>query len=167
MLTVIGLIAYVSLAWNTSRIVSRNRALFEEFRVPTTFSVWAWLYPVPPILLLIPIAGIAFLTFGIGVGVLFYLPGVITARRARVRFETAGTDRVDAVQGAADQVFFAGIVGVMIVAVLSGLFWVSYRPNRVHACLQRPAPLARIDRMREIQSPYTFSVRLDLGVRPA
>jgi hypothetical protein len=60
----------------------------------------------------------------LGIGALFFVPGVVTARRAKVRFETAGTDRVDAIQGAADKVFFAGIVGIMAVVVCTGLFWV-------------------------------------------
>jgi len=120
---IIALIAYGSLAWNTSRLVSRNRVLFDEFRVPTAFSAWAWLFPVPPILLLIPIPIIFFLTFGFGVGVLFFVPGVITARRTKVRFETAGTDRVDTVQRAAGQVFFAGIMGMMAVVAYAVIIW--------------------------------------------
>ena len=79
---------------------------------------------MPPILSLIPSGSVALLTFGLGVGALFFVPGTITARRARVRFETAGTDRVDAVQGAADHVFFAGILGIMAVVAFLGIFWV-------------------------------------------
>jgi hypothetical protein len=120
----IALIAYVSLALNTSRLVSRNRTLFAEFRVPSSFSAWAWLFPLPPLLLLIPIAGIALLAFGLGLSALCFVPGVITARRTKARFETAGTDRVDAIQGAADKIFFAGIVGIMGVVVCAAIFWV-------------------------------------------
>jgi hypothetical protein len=122
-LLLIALAAYVSLARNTSRVIAGNRALFEEFHVVPSLRRWVWLYPIPIVLGLIPVPALQFLVVGAALGAVFFIPGIVSAVRTRARFQTAGTDRVDPAQKAADHAVLGGVLGVFGVLIYTIAFW--------------------------------------------
>ena len=96
-------------------MIARNLALFEEFDVAASLRIWIWLYPIPMLLCLISMTSLRFLVMRAGLATAFLVPGMVSAFRTRARFETAGTDRVDTLQKAADHAVLAGIIGLLVV----------------------------------------------------
>ena len=56
-------------------------------------------------------------------GVVLFLPGVVSSACARARFDVAGTDRVDAARKAVDHVVFGGLIGVVALLAFSAASW--------------------------------------------
>jgi hypothetical protein len=123
-LQIIALIAYVTLAMDTSRVIARNRALFEEFNVAPSLRLWIWLYPVAMALYLLPSPILRLLVARLAIGTVFFIPGIVSAVRTREGFERAGTDRVDSAGKAADHAVFGGIVGIIAVLTYTIMSWV-------------------------------------------
>lgn len=123
MLLQIGaLIILTCIAADISRRVHLNRSVFAEFGQPTSIDWLVWLYPVPFILPLIS-KPLALLIFRVPMGMLVYIPAVMSAWTSRKRFELSGDGRVKPALAAVELASTAGIMGMMGVVLISLLAW--------------------------------------------
>ena len=124
MLQILGLIVLACVAADISRRVHLNRAVFAQLGQPTSIAWLVWLYPLPFFLPLFAKSFFAFVLFRIPLGILFFVPAVISARATRKCFEVLGDGRVKPALAAVDATLCAGIMGIMGVLILTFLVWI-------------------------------------------
>jgi hypothetical protein len=124
MLQILALLILVCTAADISRRVYLTRAVFEQLAQPTSIAWLVWLYPLPFFLPLFAKSFFAFFLFRIPLGILFFVPALISARATRKCFEVSGDGRVKPGLVAVDMTACAGIMGIMGVLVLTFLLWV-------------------------------------------
>jgi hypothetical protein len=124
MLQIAALIILVCIAADISRRVHLSRAIFTHLAQPASVAWLVWLYPVPFLLPLFAKSFFAFLLYRIPLGMLFFIPALISARATRKCFELSGDGRVKPALAAIDMTTIAGIMGMMGVLILSFLCWV-------------------------------------------
>ena len=124
MLQILALLILTGVAIDVSRRVYAHRAVFAELRQDTAVAWLVWLFPLPFFLPLFAKSFFAFYLFRIPLGVLFFVPGLILARRNQDRFERSGDGRVKPALAAVHTASCAGIMGIMGVLVLTFYLWV-------------------------------------------
>jgi hypothetical protein len=123
MLQILVLIILASVAVDISRRVHLNRAVFTQLGQPTSIAWLVWLYPLPFFLPLFASPFFGFVLFRVPLGVLFFVPALLSARATRKCFELSGDVRVKPALAAVDMTTCAGIMGIMGVLVLTSLVW--------------------------------------------
>ena len=123
MLQVLALIVLACVAADISRRVHLNRAIFAQLSQPTSIAWLVWLYPLPFLLPLFAKPFFAFVLYRIPLGILFFLPALMSARATRKCFEVSGDTRARPALAAVDMTVTAGIMGIIGVLILSLLLW--------------------------------------------
>jgi hypothetical protein len=123
MLQVLALIILACIAADVSRRVHLSRAVFMQLSQPTSVAWMVWLYPVPFLLPLFAKSFFAFLLYRIPLGILFFIPALMSARVTRKCLELSGDGRVKPALAAIEMTTTAGIMGIMGVLVLTVLCW--------------------------------------------
>ena len=123
MLQILTLIILVCVATDISRRVHLSRAVFAQLSQPTTIAWLVWLYPLPFFLPLFAKSFFAFVLFRVPLGILFFVPALISARATRKCLEVSGDARVKPALVAVDTTVCAGIMGIMGVLILTCLVW--------------------------------------------
>ena len=123
MLQILALIILACVAVDISRRVHLNRAVFTQLGQPTTIAWLVWLYPLPFFLPLFAKSFFAFMLFRVPLGVIFFIPALMSARATRKCFELSGDGRVKPALAAVDMTTCAGIMGIMGVLILTFLIW--------------------------------------------
>src|ERR1051325_575309 len=113
MLQILALIVLTCVAADISRRVHLNRPVFAPVGQPTSIAWLVWLYPLPFFLPLFAKSFFAFVLFRIPLGILFFVPALISARATRKCFEVSGDGRVKPALAAIDTTLCAGIMGIM------------------------------------------------------
>ena len=124
MLQILALIILACVAADISRRVYLNRAVFAQLGQPTSIAWLVWLYPLPFFLPLFAKSFFSFTFFRVPLGVLFFVPALLSARATRKCFEVSGDDRVKPALVAVEMTVSAGIMGVMGVVMLTVLVWI-------------------------------------------
>src|ERR1035437_3702388 len=93
MLQILALIVLACVATDISRRVHLNRAVFTQLGQPTSIAWLVWLYPLPFFLPLFAKSFFAFTLYRIPLGILFFVPALISARATRKCFEVSGDGR--------------------------------------------------------------------------
>jgi len=124
MLQIAALIILACVAADISRRVHLARAVFAQLSQPTSIAWLVWLYPVPFLLPLFAKSFFAFMLYRIPIGVLFFIPALMSARATRRCFELSGDDRVKPALAAIDITTTAGMMGIAAVLILTVLVWV-------------------------------------------
>jgi hypothetical protein len=122
-LQILALIILTCVAADISRRVHLSRAVFAQLSQPTSIAWLVWLYPLPFFLPLLAKSFFAFMLYRIPLGVLFFIPALMSARATRKCFERSGDGRVKPALAAVDMTVCAGIMGIMGVLVLTFLVW--------------------------------------------
>jgi hypothetical protein len=123
-LQILALIILASVAVDISRRVHLNRAIFTQLGQPTSIAWLVWLYPLPFFLPLFAKSYFAFMLFRVPLGVLFFVPALMSANATRKCFELSGDGRVKPALAAVDMTTCAGIMGIMGVLILTFLTWI-------------------------------------------
>ena len=113
MLQVIALCILVWVAFETTRVLRRERRVFLELRQTDAVKWPVWLYPLPFALPFLHHPMISLLFFPIPFGAFFFTPAIAIAIENRKCFDKSGDDRVKPAALAADHVITAGIMGIM------------------------------------------------------
>jgi hypothetical protein len=124
MLQILALVILVCVAADISRRVYLSRTVFAQLGQPTSLAWEVWLYPLPFFLPLFAKSFFAFVLFRIPLGIVFFVPALISARATRKCFEVSGDNRVKPALTAVDTSLCAGYMGIMGVVILSSLAWV-------------------------------------------
>src|SRR5262245_7478162 len=124
MLQILALIVLICVAADISRRVHLNRDVFTQFGQPTSLVWMVWLFPLPFLLPLFAKSFFAFVLFRFPLGVLFFVPALISARATRKCFEVSGDGRVKPALAAVEMTTSAGIMGIMGVLIITFLTWV-------------------------------------------
>ncbi len=124
MLQILALIILTCVSADISRRVHLSRAVFAQLSQPTSIAWLVWLYPLPFFLPLFAKSFFAFLLYRIPLGVLFFVPALMSARATRKCFEVSGDGRVKPALAAIDLTTTAGIMGIMGVLILTCLVWI-------------------------------------------
>ena len=124
MLQILALILLASVAVDISRRVHLNRAVFTQLGQPTSIAWLVWLYPLPFFLPLFAKSFFAFMLYRIPLGVVFFVPALMSARATSKCFEFSGDGRVRPAKAAVDMATCAGIMGIMAVLILTFLCWI-------------------------------------------
>ncbi len=124
MLQILAFIILACAAVDISRRVHLNRAVFAQLGQPTSIAWLVWLYPLPFFLPLFAKSFFAFMLFRVPLGVLFFLPALMSARVTGRCFELSGDDRVKQAKAAVDMTMCAGIMGIMGVLIFTFLCWI-------------------------------------------
>ena len=124
MLQILALLVLVCVAADISRRVHLSRTVFAQLSQPTSIAWLVWLYPLPFLLPLFAKSFFAFVLFRVPLGILFFLPALMSARETRKCFERSGDGRVKPALAAVDMTVCAGIMGIMGVLVLTFLVWI-------------------------------------------
>jgi hypothetical protein len=90
MLQILALIILACVAADISRRVHLNRAVFAQLAQPTSIAWLVWLYPLPFFLPLFAKSFFVFVLFRVPLGVLFFIPALMSARATRKCFELSG-----------------------------------------------------------------------------
>src|SRR5258707_15642857 len=93
MLQILALIILACVAADISRRVHLNRAVFEQLGQPTSIAWLVWLYPLPFFLPLFAKSFFAFVLYRIPLGILFFVPALLSASANRKCFEVSGDGR--------------------------------------------------------------------------
>jgi hypothetical protein len=123
MLQILALLILACAAADISRRVYLNRAFFAELYQPMSIAWLVWLYPMPFILPLFAKSFFAFFLYRIPLGILFFVPGLISARATRKCFEVSDDRRAKPALAAVDLTVLAGIMGIMGVLILTFFMW--------------------------------------------
>lgn len=123
MLQILTFIILTCIAADISRRVYLSRAIFAQLSQPNSIAWLVWLYPLPFFLPLFAKSFFAFVLFRIPLGVLFFVPALMSARATRKCFELSGDGRVKPALAAVDMTTCAGIMGIMAVFILTFLVW--------------------------------------------
>jgi hypothetical protein len=123
MLQIAALIILVCLAADISRRVRLCSAVFTELRQPMSVAWMVWLYPVPFLLPLFAKSFFALLLYRIPLGVIFFIPGLMTARASRKSFELSGDGRVKPALAAVEMTTTTGLLGIMGIMILCFICW--------------------------------------------
>src|SRR6266566_6543530 len=110
MLQILALLILIGVAIDVSRRVYAHRTVFAECRQRTSIAWLVWLFPLPFFLPLIAKSLFAFFLFRIPLGVLFFVPALISARRNEHCFERSGDGRVKSVLAVAHTVSLTAIM---------------------------------------------------------
>jgi hypothetical protein len=129
MLQIAALIVLACIAADISRRVHLSRAVFTQLAQPTSVAWMVWLYPVPFLLPLFAKSFFAFFLYRIPLGILFFIPALMSARATRKCFELSGDGRVKPALAAIELTTTAGIMGASGVLILSFLCWVCGWPK--------------------------------------
>ena len=124
MLQILALIILVCVAADISRRVYLTREIFMQFAQPTSIAWLVWLYPLPFLLPLFAKSFFAFFLFRVPLGILFFVPALISARATQKCFEVSGEGRVKPALAAVEMAMLAGIMGIMGVLILTFLVWI-------------------------------------------
>ena len=111
-------ILMVVMAFRISRAVSREAAIFEEFRQSRSVGAAVLLYPVAPILVLVGtwiVGSIGALILAAGC----LVPGLIISRKRMRAFERSGTDRTKGALAASTQAFGTALAGLLYLGVVA------------------------------------------------
>jgi len=127
MLQILALLILAGVAVDVSRKVYANRTVFAELQQSTAIAWLVWLFPVAFFHPLFAKSFFAFYLFRLPVGVLFFVPGLIAARRNQDRFERSGDGRVKPALAAVHTASCAAMMGIMGVLVLTFYLWVFRR----------------------------------------
>ncbi|MDB6030270.1 MAG: hypothetical protein JWM16_608 [Verrucomicrobiales bacterium] len=127
MLQILALLILISVAVDVSRRVYAHRAVFAEFGQRTSIAWFVWLFPIPFFLPLFAKSFFAFFLFRIPLGILFFIPALLSARRNQDGFERSGDERVKPALATAHTVSLAAITGIMGVLALTIYSWVFVR----------------------------------------
>ena len=95
-----------------------------QFAQPTSIAWLVWLYPLPFLLPLFAKSFFAFFLFRVPLGILFFVPALISARATQKCFEVSGEGRVKPALAAVEMAMLAGIMGIMGVLILTFLVWI-------------------------------------------
>jgi hypothetical protein len=123
MLNVLAFIISVCVAADISRRVHLSRAVFTRLAQPTSVAWMVWLYPLPFVLPFFGRSFYIFFLYRIPLGMLFFVPAVMSARATRKCFELCGDGNVKPALAAVEMTTTAGIMGMMVILVLAGLCW--------------------------------------------
>lgn len=123
MLQILTFIILTCMAADISRRVYLSQAIFAQLSQPTSIAWLVWLYPLPFFLPLFAKSFFAFVLFRIPLGVLFFVPALISGRATRKCFELSGVGRVKPALATVDMATCAGIMGIMAVFILTFLVW--------------------------------------------
>lgn len=124
MLQILALIVLACVATDISRRVHLNRAVFTQLGQTTSIAWLVWLYPLPFFLPLFAKSFFAFTLYRIPLGILFFVPALMSARATRKCFELSGDGRVKPALAAVGMTECAGIMGIMGVLILTFLVWI-------------------------------------------
>ncbi len=127
MLQIIAFLILTGVAVDVSRRVYRLRAIFSEFGQHTSVAWLVWLFPMPFFLPVFAKSFFAFFLFRIPLGILFFIPALISARRNQDCFERSGDGRVKPALAAVHTVSLAAIMGIMGVLAFCMYLWVVVR----------------------------------------
>jgi hypothetical protein len=127
MLQILALLILTGVAIDVSRRVYAQRTIFTEFRQHASIAWLVWLFPLPFLLPLFAKSFFALFLFRIPLGVLFFVPALLSARRNQDCFERSGDGRVKPALAAAHTVSLAAIMGIMGVLVFTFYLWVFAR----------------------------------------
>ena len=117
MLDIALFFVFAVMAYRIGAGVSREAPILREFKQPLTLAWLALLFPLGPFVILFGTRWLGFpLNFAAAAGC--YLPALLVARHQRHVLETAGTDRVQTIQGTIDQAFGTGLAGLVYLGVL-------------------------------------------------
>jgi hypothetical protein len=94
MLQILALLLLTGAAVDIARKVYCHRAIFAQLRQTTAIAWLVWLYPLPFFLPLLDKSFFPLLLFRIPIGILFFVPALISARANQKCFEMSGDDRV-------------------------------------------------------------------------
>lgn len=123
MLQIAALIILACIAADISRRVHLSRAIFMELAQPVSVAWMVWLYPVPFLLPLFAKSFFAFLLYRIPLGLMFFIPALMTARASRKCFELSGDGRAKPALAAVEMTTTAGVLGMMGVLILCFMCW--------------------------------------------
>ena len=123
MLQILALIILTCVAADISRRVHLSREVFAQLCQPTSIAWLVWLYPLPFLLPLFAKSFVVFALFRFPLGVLFFVPALMSARATRKCFEISGDGRVKAALAAVDLTTGAGIMGIMAVLIFTFFTW--------------------------------------------
>ena len=118
MIDIAMFILMVVMAVRISRAVGREKAIFEEFRQPTSLGPASLLYPLGPIVVLAGtwiIGSIAALILAAAC----FVPGLLISRSRMRAFERSGTDRTKGALEASTQAFGAALAGLLYLSVVA------------------------------------------------
>jgi|ERR1017187_574808 hypothetical protein len=127
MLQILALLLLTGAAVDIARRVYCHRAIFAQLRQTTAIAWLVWLYPLPFFLPLLDKSFFALLLFRIPIGILFFVPALISARANQKCFEMSGDDRVKPALAVVHITLCAGIMGIMEVFVLTFAVWILRR----------------------------------------
>jgi hypothetical protein len=127
MLQILALLLLTGAAVDIARKVYCHRAIFAQLRQTTAIAWLVWLYPLPFFLPLLDKSFFPLLLFRIPIGILFFVPALISARANQKCFEMSGDDRVKPALAVVHITLCAGIVGIMGVLVLTFALWILRR----------------------------------------
>ena len=124
MLQILALIVLACVAADISRRIYLNQAFFEELKEPISVAWLVWLYPLPFFLPLFAKSFFAFFLYRIPLGMLFFIPALISARASRKCFELSCDSRAKPALAAVEMTTTAGVMGIMGIVILSFMCWV-------------------------------------------
>jgi hypothetical protein len=123
MLQIVTLLILISVVVDISRKVYSHRVVFARLNQTTAIAWLVWLYPLPFFLPLFDKPFFVFILFRIPIGALFFVPALVIAKTNQKCFEMSGDGRVKPARAAVSATLCAGIMGVMLVFVLTFLVW--------------------------------------------
>src|ERR1044071_6854725 len=114
MLQILALIVLTCVAADISRRVHLNRPVFAQLGQPTSITWLVWLYPLPFFLPLFAKSFFAFTLYRIPLGILFFVPALMSARATRKCFELSGDGRVKPALAAVGMTECSGRLGALL-----------------------------------------------------
>ena len=126
MLQIIALVLLCCLAIQTTRSIRNHATAFSELQASSAAQWLVWLYPLP---FAFPLLDRFFsqLFFPLPLGALFFVPGIIAARKALVAFERSGHPKAKPAASCLGHVVTFGVMGMMGVCVFTGFLWMRPR----------------------------------------
>jgi hypothetical protein len=126
MLQIIALILLCYLAIQTTWSIHNCAAVFSELRASRAAQWLVWLYPLP---FALPLLNRSFwhLFFPFPVGVLFFAPGIIAARKALAAVDRSGHPKAKLAGSSLERMVTFGIMGMFGVCILSSRLWLHRR----------------------------------------
>jgi hypothetical protein len=131
MLQYLALALLLYLAFQTTAVLGRERAVFAEFRQTMALRWCIWLWPMTYALPLFwRLAWRLF--YPAPLGLVLILPPMILAHRLRRRFEKSGTDRTKRAEAALGRVITFGGMALAGLLLPAAIYWLTPPPLRRH-----------------------------------
>ena len=125
MIDVAAFILLTVMAVRINMGISRERAIFAEFKQSRVLGLAVLLYPLAPVVAFFgtrSIGGVA----GFIAAALCFAPGVVLSRRYTSVFQRSGTDRSDGALNVSTQAFGTALAGLIYLAAVAAVLGASY-----------------------------------------